>query len=66
MAFDPEVTVEAAKAAPPVTYVGISLAGVPLDTWVSILTFIYVSSMLAHFLFKRGKGLLEWWKERKR
>lgn len=43
-----DISIEAVKAAPPVTVVGLSLAGVSLQDWVLIITLIYT--------------VLTWWK----
>lgn len=37
-----EGTIEALKASPPVTVVGLTLGGIPLQEWVYILTIVYL------------------------
>lgn len=42
----------AAKAVPPVTVVGATLVGLPLDDWIKYATLIYVVVMAGHQLWK--------------
>lgn len=37
----------AAKSAPPIAYVTATLAGVPLETWISYATLLYLACMIA-------------------
>ena len=56
-----DVSIEAAKAAPPLTVVSLSLAGVSLQDWVLIITLIY--TVLSLIFLIRDK-LYRPWKER--
>lgn len=42
----------AGKAAPPVAYVGVSLAGISLPDWVAIATLVYVVLQAAHLVWR--------------
>lgn len=53
-----EIAVETFKAAPPVTAVGLSLAGVTLQDWVLIGTLIYTVLQIGFLI--RDK----WWRKR--
>ena len=57
-----EVAGEIARAAPPVAVVGASIAGVPMNTIVLVLTMIYLVLQIAFLLYKwvramRGKDV---------
>lgn len=52
-----EVVREAAPAAPPVTYVGMSVYGVSLPDIVSIATLIYLAIQVAYLVNKWRKGI---------
>lgn len=51
--FDHETAVIAAKSAPPVTVVGLSLGGVSLQDWVFILTCVYLVFQIGFLLWDR-------------
>lgn len=48
--FHHDLAVEAAKAAPPVTVVGMTLGGVSLQEWVLILTAVYTVLQIGFLL----------------
>lgn len=50
-----DIAVEAVKAAPPVTVVGMTLGGVSLQEWVLILTAVYTVLQLGFLI--RDKAL---------
>lgn len=47
-----EVAAEVARATPPVAVAGASLAGVPLNTIVLVLTIAYLVLQIGYLLFK--------------
>lgn len=54
-----ELATEAMKAAPPVTVTGAMLAGMPLATWIQVLTLAYLVLMVtltALKLWQRLRG----------
>ena len=53
-----DVSIEAAKAAPPLTVVSLSLAGVSLQDWVLIITLIY--TVLSLIFLIRDKLYRPW------
>lgn len=53
-----DISIEAVKAAPPVTVVGLSLAGVSLQDWVLIITLIY--TVLSLIFLIRDKIYRPW------
>lgn len=53
-----EVTLEAARAAPPLSVVGLSLMGVSLQDWVLIITLIY--TVLSLIFLIRDKVYRPW------
>ena len=55
-----DISIEAAKTAPPLTVVGLSLAGVSLQDWVLIITLIYTALSL---IFLIRDKLYRPWKE---
>lgn len=52
---------DVAKLAPGGVYVGVYIAGVSIQDWVAIVTFVYISAQLLLLLPKYK----EWWKNRK-
>lgn len=56
-----DITIEAARAAPPVTVVSLSLAGVSLQDWVLIITLIYTCLSL---IFLIRDKLYRPWKDK--
>lgn len=42
----------AGKAAPPVAYVGVSLAGISLPDWVALATLGYILLQVAHLIWR--------------
>lgn len=42
----------AGKAAPPVAYMGVRLAGVSLPDWVAIATLVYILLQTAHLIWR--------------
>lgn len=41
----------AAKSAPPIAYVTATLAGVPVETWISYATLLYLACMIASWVW---------------
>ncbi len=50
------ITATAAKALPPVTVAGLTLAGVQLSDWVLILTILWLCLQIGDFIFKKVKA----------
>ena len=42
-----DLATEAVKAAPPITVTGAMLAGLPLDTWIKVMTLAYLVLMIS-------------------
>ena len=53
-----EVSIEAARAAPPLSVVGLSLMGVSLQDWVLVITLIYTALSLIFLI--RDKVYRPW------
>lgn len=57
-------TVLAAKAAPPVAYVGAKIAGLSVDEWISVLTVAYLVLAILSLLFPDWrKALVKRWRQ---
>lgn len=54
------IAAEATKSAPVLTVSALNLLGVPLSTWVLVLTFVYTVLQL-YFLIRD-----KWWRDRER
>ena len=40
------------KAAPPVLYIGVKLAGIALPDWVAMATLVYIGLQVAHLVWR--------------
>ena len=55
-------SVVAAKTAPPVAYVTATMAGIPVETWISYATLLYLLCMIASWVWA---NLVKPWQARK-
>lgn len=63
---DYQITTEAMKAMPPVVTVGAhTFMGLPLPTWVALLTLVYVVLQIGLLLPRYVEGIKTWIKERR-
>ncbi|MCD5980552.1 hypothetical protein AUC61_23985 [Pseudomonas sp. S25] len=60
----PDPSAVFAKATPPAAYVGAQVLQIPIETWISVLTVVYLVLAISTLIFPGWRSLVaSWWRK---